>query len=715
MSTWLINDSSPESLGLTIVRGEFRGGGPSSVTLRAVQPVDSGQVFSYGETVTLTRDGVVFFTGTVRSVPKAASSSDESHAYTIQDAWALLEKTTYQEPWCVTAAVGTTPAVFILLPVAILGMTHAGVAIDMGAQIGEVITFAGKLVADGGAGIAIRCGSMPTGMPLWPTKVVGKTCAEVIRMSLQSHPDWIPWIDHTTTPPTFNVTARATATAQTVGLGAASSVAITNTAERVPDSVRIVYLTATQSGDDIVRDGSIDQYPSGDASGPGVLTTVVPLAGTQAQYQKQQIQTRTLPTDQASAKVWLNLKFPFLDGVDDSHYTITQWDKTVVAETETLPPPVNPNATRIVGTTTTNLPRELVKGSVQDWMRLKVGKIAIQFAYFPTTSATDDEINLLASLPTTPVVVNVTNATTKIYQGLSNWTAPADVPTGIAEAYYNTLANGCNYEGSVTLIEDDIGTTQWHGATLNVTGGADDWTTMGAPIHRVAWDLENCQTEISFGPNKDYSVPDFLEYLKLLAHRTPYWMSGTERQSEKLGDTAGPSSQGDTVGAFDTPETITAPNKEGIASGPWCGVRYGESGVKIKNAVLLANPTASTPETIGGVGTAVDLSSGTKVWMDIPFGSTWPAIDGAGAAIQSDSSWSDAAEFDSSTPPKQTHCRVKIGECKSGKLPPGTRGFNFKPSGGSDLHWEQYLTHNLCLYSCALSGKAAMMAHAVGA
>lgn len=710
MSTWLINGLSPETLGLAVAGGEWRSGGPSSVRLTKVTPFDGTQTFAHNAAISITRDGAPYFKGTVRSVPKFASDSDESHSYVIQDAWALLEKTTYQEPWKDTAS--TT----VMLPTVVLGMSSAGIAISLGAQIAEVIAFAAS------CGIEIQCGSMPTGMLLWPTKATGVTCADVIRTSLKSHPDWIPWIDHTTTPPTFNVTPASAATARSLSITDARRINITETSERVPDSVRIVYLTASESSEEIFRTGAIDQYPAGSDRGPGVLTTIVQLAGTQAQFQKQQIQTRAFPDDQASAKAYLKSKYPFIKDIPDSHFNVTTWDKAVVPDPEPKPDLINPNATRLIGTTSTHLPRELVRGSVEPWMRCRIGKVSLKFTVYPATTATQDEIELLNALPTIPVIVTATNAVTKIYQGLSNWTAPEDIPIGIAEAYYNTLANGCMFEGSVTLIEDEIGAVQWHGHKLNLTGGATAWAGMNAPIHNVDWDLDTRETTISFGPNPDYSVPDFMEYLKLLAHRTPYWMSGNERTSHKLGYAAGPSSQGDSVSPFDTADTVTPPPPVTSASGPWCGVRYGAAACKIKNASLLSKPDATTAETIVAIDDAIDLTATTKVWLEIPFGASWPAIDtsGGGASIQSGTDWfgstsEKAVKFDTSTPPKQSRARVKIGQVNTGRLPAGRKGFNFQSSTGTDLHWEQLLTHNLCLFSCAVSGKAAMLPRSVGA
>ena len=360
MSTWLINTYTPEELGLRIVGGEFRSGAASNLRLEADADFDAAGVFTFGQTVTVWRDGSVLFSGTVRKAPRAASASDERQSFVIEDAWALLEKTTYQEPW--SCAGGGT----VLLPMCVLGMKSNGDFMNVGEQIKEVIDFAAA------AGIDIVCGTMPAGgMDLWPSEAHSLSCAEVIRNSLRYHPDWIPWIDHATSPPTFRVTARADATAAVLGVGDCSAISITKTDERVPDAVRIVYTCATVIDDVVYRDFAIDKYPLGSAdSGPGVLTVDIELAGGTATIAKQQVETydisdftadADLMAVQDAAKAYLKWKFPKLvykaavggadpqpeQGVQDSHFHVWKFGKALLADANAKPAPINPNAARL--------------------------------------------------------------------------------------------------------------------------------------------------------------------------------------------------------------------------------------------------------------------------------------------------------------------------------------------------------------------------------
>jgi hypothetical protein len=547
MSTWLINDATPESFGVEVMGGQFRSGAASSVQLRCTRNFDAAELFAYGATVTIKRDGVKFFTGKVRATPKAGSADAEGHDYLVEDLWADLERTVYQESW-----LGSDGAA--LMPRCFLGVNAAGTRINLGTQIGEALDFA---IA---CGIGVTKGNVPTGMLLWPTEVDSMSIAEVIRTSLRYHPDWIPWIDHTTSPnPTFHVTPRATADAMSIAVGDVESFDVTELQDRLPDCVRVVFVTTHEVDGNVSRKISTQKFPLGGAdSGPGVLTTTVDLQGVNASIQKQQIWTRHIPTtltdSTLAAKAWLKLNYPAIKDIADAKLDLSNWARGAVAETETPPPPINPASTRLPTSDLSLLPRQLIGGNVAEWMRKRVGKVRLSWTLAPGSTATEAEAKLIAQIPK-GVTVTATNAITKIYRGISSSSPAESAPAGIAEAYYNTIRNGCRYEGRVSLVTSDL-SGRWHGKKLNLTGGVSAWASMAAPIHSVDWDAQNETANISFGPNPEFAFQDYVEYLKLLRRRGVNWITSAERAGSELGDESGASAAGDNIGPMDTPEDI---------------------------------------------------------------------------------------------------------------------------------------------------------------
>jgi hypothetical protein len=544
MTTWTITldstDYTPEALGVEVIGGVFRSGSASSVRLRCNMPADATQIASYNDEVLIKRNGSAFFRGRIRAVPKQASDTDESQDYLVEDAWADLERTTYQELWAINGGTALLPRVF-------LGVDAAGDRITLGEQIEEALDFA---IA---AGVSLTKGSIPAGMMLWPSEENGLSCAEIIRLSLRYHPDYIPWIDHTTSPPTFHVTPRADAAAMSLAITNLGSFDVVELEDRLPSCVRVVYETLNDFDGEVERVVAVDKFPTdGPDSGPGVLTTTVELQGVRSVVQKQQVEVRTFPSSQETAKAYIKLKYPAIKDVPDTAFNITAFDREIIPEPDTDDaPPINPLAERIKGEDFDDLPRELVRGSIHEWMRRKVGKVRLEWEIAPTGTATAEQIELLARVPK-GVTVTGTNATKKIYKSLASWTDSEAIPTGIAQAYYETITAGCRFEGSVSLLTDDLA-TPWHGKKLNLTGGLTAWSTMAAPIHGVTWDAQTDEATISFGPTPDYSFQDFLEYLRLLNQRPANWISTAERTSAEIGSELGASANGDVIGSLITP------------------------------------------------------------------------------------------------------------------------------------------------------------------
>ncbi len=632
MATWLINGASPASLNLRIVGGVFATGSKSHVELESIRPCDATEIFAYNAAVTITRDGSPFFKGKVRRIPKVCpAGSAESQGYLIEDGFSDLETTTYQEPWTIGTAT-------VYLPMVVLGLSSAGARIHLGEQIAEAVTYAASV------GVPLAMGSTPAGMLLWPSEVTGQSCAQVIRDCLRYHPDWNPWVDHTTTTPTLNVTPRSSATARTVSIVGNCGFDITEESATLPTCVRIVYLTVSTADEEVNRAVFIDKWPlAGADSGPGVLTTPIELAGANMQIQKQQVKTRTIPAIGATtdAKAYLKKKFPALGNVDDASWDVTEWSKAFAAEADEgddEPPPINPAAERIKGTTLASLPREIVDGNIAEWMRRKVGFVHCSME-LDTSGASEEEAKILAAIPR-QFTVRATNATSKIYKGVSAFT-PAETAPGyvdgvgfvnaIAERYYNTIRDGCRYSGSITVVESDVGATRYHGCKLNLSGGDSAWATMGAPIHTVSWDLQSKKVTLSFGPNPNYSVQDFLEYLKLLNKRPVTWMSTAERTSADIGDGEGPSARKDIVGPRDGPQTITGGG--GSSAPPPTGAFFGITTGAVAGAKYLQGGTVSAGS---GSDTAANIALTDSSGVPLHSAGTHMYVNALGNGITSD-------------------------------------------------------------------------------
>ena len=551
MPVWTLNDTPLDVLGLRLEGGHFRAQGVSTMRLERDCDYDAAAIFAFGAAVTLKRDADTVFQGRVDSLPVAADGDGEGHGLTLVDAWADLEKTIYQEEW----AYGTGT---ILLPRAVLGLGYNDISlswerITVGAQIRAILEFAGS------CGTSITIGSIPDGETMIPSEVANQSCAELIQQCLKLHPDWVPALDHSTTPPTFSVLAcgtTATASFLVDGTGETAGFEVVHRTDMLPDAVRIIYEFAISIGDEVYRDVITDKWPAGGPdSGPRVITATVPLAGLQMQIQKSRIQTRSLPTTNDEARAYLALKFPAIAAVDQDHFRVIAWTSTLVPDSETKPPEIDPlRAPILVPADASALPNELVEGQLEDWMRRKSGKVRLDFKVRKLDTSTLAEREALDTLPDC-FYITATNAVTKLYKGITQWVAPEDVPSGIAQATYEAIVAAMTYEGSVTIESADVGATAYHGKAINLTGGPAGWATMRAPVHSVDFDVESGRTTISFGPHPLLAPTDFLELQRILRYRPARWWSTEERASNQLGAAGSPSASGDTVGGHTGPRS----------------------------------------------------------------------------------------------------------------------------------------------------------------
>lgn len=617
---WTLNDSTLAALGLTFAGGSFRSCGVSEMRLQRACDFDTATLFSFGASVLLARDGTPVFSGKVTSNPVAADGATEGQSLVITDAWADLATLVYQEPWAFGA--GTVD-----LPRAVVGLgynaiSHEWERITAGAQIREVIAYA---IANG---VSIQAGAFPTGELMIPSEVANVTCEEMIRLCLKLHPDWIPFLDHSSTPPTFNVVPTGTATVSAFAVSELDSLSVVHRTDMLPDAVRVVYELATTIDDEVYRDVVIDKFPvAGPDAGPRVITATIPLAGMQMQIQKSRVQTRTIPTAVGEdADAYIKKRFPAMAGVPLENFVVQTWALSLVAEPDAMPDPISEQAPRLEVTNVSEVPRELVKGTLEDWMRRKVATVRVDMTVTAFSDATDAERKIIESLPTAFTIV-ATNATTKIYKGITSWVPPEEVPTGIAQDTYEAILAAMTYQGSVTFTDREVGATSYHGRALNLTGGPAAWAGMKAPVHTVDFDVGTGRVDIGFGPIPSLAPADFLELQRILRFRpTKWWSFGPngERGSNKLGAESAPSAAGDTVSGFDRPDCDRWKLPDPPEQFQVHGIYYDGAAWKcrVKQGMVCAiNPEpgaviAYIPTTPGDT-TEFTITSGSEIWCEV--------------------------------------------------------------------------------------------------
>ncbi|MGE9268376.1 MAG: hypothetical protein ACQKBY_09790 [Verrucomicrobiales bacterium] len=581
MSNWSISINGAAavpvaSIGLSVASVEFVDQATSSAVLETGARVDSNGPLSAGDQVQLFRNSDRFFQGRVLAPSPSASPDSESISYEVLDVWDELERTLYQQTWKRAFASGEEAAeATYYSPRVTIGLDPDGQRRGAGGTIRDALAFAAA------CGIDIAAGTIGNGVPLLPSEELSITIAEVLRRCMKWQPGSVMWIDHAPETPTLRVTPRGSLTELSYPAfdHPVQSMSPRPRPDLVPTGVRILYESTHTVADDTWRTTHEDKYPGTTSpTDPYALQAVIPLRGLQAQIQKQEVKTRAIPNDDdtSGAKAYLKKKFADLAKIDDTKWSVSEWTRELVDESEDDddPGPVNPEAEPLNVGSADDLPRELVSGSITDWMRKSRGAVFIQATINDDGLDEDDKALVFGPVSERALnfTVNATDAVTKVYKGTSQWTAAEEIPGGLAQAIYSELSV-TPWEGSHTMHADGVGTLPKLGTKLNLTGGRSEWASMNARVYGISIEVDDGSESvtISYGPSPHLSPQDLLEFQKMLRQPVTWWTS-QERTSAQHGAEGGASAHQDTIGPYHQPETTSLPGGAGggeAGNVPW--------------------------------------------------------------------------------------------------------------------------------------------------
>jgi hypothetical protein len=502
---------------------------------------DSNPLAAEGTVCIVYYDNIPYFQGRLYHIPRKGSGRAESVEYELRDAWDDFQRNVYQQQWNIIVSVdehGTPTTAAEYRSECILGMDVSGDALNSGQVISQVVEWAI------GVGAHCQLGDIGVSASVPFDEVTDLPCSECIVKMLRWTPDAVAWFDHSTTPPSFNVTRKADCGAAFLEFsGDAEEIAIEALPELVVPSVVIRYLQENKTDGTPSINVIVDDCPSG-ATGTefGALVHSCRLAGSNATYQKVPIQTEpmlAIPSgddDTDSCNWWRNhigwlhrFSASRLNLDDDSTTGWVLGADGTTAQNDDSGDPVDYDLS--------DYPNELLRGALADWMNVIHARCTFttQFTYnYPDTaddeslaavkifggstdgtSATDDGSQ-------TPITVTATvigtNAVTQTYSQLSSYDEPEPVPSGLAEQIYDCLAT-LQYQGQFTTVTEEVGYWQL-GTVLNIAGGRAEWAGMNALLQEIVDDLDNGRTSLRFGPAVHLTPQDLMEMLRANRTRT---------------------------------------------------------------------------------------------------------------------------------------------------------------------------------------------------
>jgi hypothetical protein len=563
---------------------------------------------------------VPFFRGRVIEAPATANPETELRTLRLADAWGDLEEIIYQEAWAIGG--GTT-----LLPKALLGKNPAGAEISTGAQIRAAVAYAITQGAD------LQLGTVDDGVTVWPSEITNTSCADVILGELRWNPSFAAWIDHSTSPPTFHARAASGLATETINI-AGEGVASFQTAKLVraiPRGVRIVYEDAANLDGDVYRSTYLDT--AGETTGRRIMHAIIELAGMSQQRQKSRVRVREIPGEGggnlAAQKAFLAANFPELAALPDGDWTLENFATALAPDPLPHPQAISPKAPRLAPANKTDVPNQLVTGTIEDWMRKYSGRVAVSYDLLPSPAAPAVSRKWLENFAgrAKSFTITATNATTRLYKSTNSFTEGEGRPEGIAAAVF-AAASAEKHEGSITLAGGDVPATAWPGKKVILADG-ETVITPATVIHSATLEIPAGVTVLEFGPLPYLSAGDLMELQRMARGRPVTWMSQEERASNQLGAEGSPSAKGDTVSGYETPQLISPPGGGETLQRQWKATRASATAIDCTGGTLTSQAGFAVI-TVDDV-TALSATASGHVILTINRNSSTRAVEGTTA------------------------------------------------------------------------------------
>lgn len=510
-----------ESLGLGDLRRRLVSQAQSRVTF--VQ--DTGEftddaICEEGDTVTITRvidddDPEVWFVGRALDPRRSANGTSEAIVYELACPWWYLDNLIFQQNWKipVTPADPASALTNQKRSTLILNLKEDGSTLTTRQQIKEAVDFA----IAAGAPLAIDDASFPAINVPWD-EARDLSCAEVIRRQLRLAPDVMLRWDFATTPPTLRCVRRAAADAITfpLGEGDRDQLSIVPRNDLLVPAVVLNFESTNVQDEASWTSVTQQKYPAG-ATGLefGVPVATIQLGGSVSTVQRQKLKTRAIPAAGASDAdkiAYLKRHLKWLNDAKVSTITISDY---------------------AIARHSAGWVNEVWAGSIPEWKRTAGGKVTITALVSYTVKHTSSGTDLNeAKVVKKPISIEVTGTSLAAntdnedpnagWSTFSRWIPLQNseaVPVGLAQAVYEALSS-LQYEGTFTIIEDEMVAVRYPGQVLNLTGGRAEWAAMKAQIQSIEERVDNCETTFGFGPAKHLGPQDLLELLRPWRTRT---------------------------------------------------------------------------------------------------------------------------------------------------------------------------------------------------
>jgi hypothetical protein len=503
-----------------------------------------------GQSITLYRDGVQFFLGNVTNVRSTFSAGIQKCQVTVSGPWWWLEKI----PFTSTQTDGTGATAERLSYV--FGTSSEGQNLR-----DSLIAAIDRSVALGVPMANYSSGAI-SGMTTFPRITLNQSsCAFVISELVRLVPDCMVYFDYAVTPPRMIIQRRSGATTRTINVlsSPVESIDIQPVIELQVSQVVLPYIDrdiqgrtrfqSQSSGTNVtgkrqiitVSGPELDTFLPNDLFDSYAIKTVAPASATNFVL-NQDGSLVSLAKESGYSNGRLPLAIQTLGGVSlwiSQSSSISTPPAGTYQRSLAIPAPT---LTGIDGTAySTSTRKIIITSDLPDWVKTELG-INIKEVVFEGYLGALHTYRLEYGSPTVPLptwwesvgfdlqidgfTLATSNGSRVVYgfkkfsvkcfittaEYATNTTVyrPADYsfiqpPAGLA-AFLVGAQNWLPYEGTISLVEEDVGATRYRGTKVRISNSMPEFATMDALVESESLDIATGTTTINLGapPRNDY-------------------------------------------------------------------------------------------------------------------------------------------------------------------------------------------------------------------
>ncbi len=519
--------------------------GRDSVTMRSTEGFDAGAPqFAWGAAVTIWRDraavtgggftgGTTFFQGYVGDTKRLNVQGRQNIQYSLYGPWWLLERLEFMQGRSVFNGWATpgSPGSGATLKTVNTTEVYLGEKADEtwqtnGQQIVEILNWVNECYNPTKRGATsgrdntrdvIQIGTIDPAVNIPKTRASGIFCAEGLVNVLRWSPDVVCWFDYTSSPPTFNARAQGNlaAVAATVTAEQEQQVELAPRYERQLAGVVIEYKQTNVFDGFAWPQYYYDIYPAGITDyTPNCSRHFVELDG--AQITKTDVAVQVIPVAlavSATASDRLSWWLAADDTLGDPNIDPASIAVEVATVTDSTGNQVDLTA----------YPNTLVKGQLSSWMGVQWTDVTVtaNVSFSRYADSAHKQPNATVQQRQVSQRVTLTNATSRTYRTTTFYDPGESVPTGVAQAVYNSLST-LQYSGAVTFAASQVRSGIGVGNTLTLVGPTNTYSNLLVQSVRAVPHLG--WLTVSYGPSARLDAPELIELARCSRWRTIYNM-----------------------------------------------------------------------------------------------------------------------------------------------------------------------------------------------